>query len=116
MEEVCPQSRLPELIDSVDEVDLTRYNESVLSGCATNRYGWEYDMEVGFDVLGLLAKDASGALPVKGEEDLVDGDDAERWAESVNECSSAAVASRESINSPLCESLSSWTPTVHPDR
>ena len=34
----------------------------------------------------------------------------------MKECSSAAVASREPSSSPLCERLSSWTPTVHPER
>lgn len=73
-------------------------------------------MEVGFDELGLLVRDASRVWPGNGEEDLVVGDDADRCAESVSECSSAAVASREASSSPLWESLSSCTPTVHPER
>jgi hypothetical protein len=103
-------------MDSVEEVDRTRYRESVLSGWATKRYGWEYDMDVGFEVLGLLTKEASREPPGKGDEDRVEGDEADRYAESVNECSSAAVAKRDSSSSPLSVSLSSCTPTVHPER
>ena len=73
-------------------------------------------MEVGFDELGLLATDASRFRPGKGEDDLVDGEDTERYAESVKECSSAAVASRDASSSPSWESLSSCTPIVHPVR
>jgi hypothetical protein len=73
-------------------------------------------MEVGFDVLGLLTMEASREPPGNGDDDRVDGDDAERCADSVNECSSAAVASRDSRISPLGESLNSCTPTVHPER
>jgi hypothetical protein len=87
-----------------------------LSGCATKRYGWEYDMDVGLEVLGLLAEDASLEPPGNGDEGRVIGEEAERCADSVNECSSAAVASRDSSSSPLWDSLSSWTPTVHPER
>jgi hypothetical protein len=64
-------------------------------------------MEVGFDELGLLVRDASRVWPGNGEEGLVVGDDADRCAESVKECSSAAVASREANSSPLWESLNS---------
>jgi hypothetical protein len=58
-------------------------------------------MDVGFDVPGLLASDASREPPGNGDEDRVVGDDAERYAESVKECSSAAVANRDSSSSPL---------------
>lgn len=53
----------------------------------------------------------------KGDDDgRVGGEDAEREEERVKECSSAAVASRDSRTSPLCDSLSSCTPTVHPEK
>lgn len=73
-------------------------------------------MEVGFDVPGLLIREASLEAPGNGDEARVVGEDMERYADSVNECSSAAVASRDSINSPWCVSRSSCTPTVQPDR
>jgi hypothetical protein len=116
MEDVWPQSELPELIDSAAVVDLTKYDDKVLSEWATRRYGWEYDMEVGFDVAEVLAWNASRVFPASGEDDLVDGDDADRDAESINGCSSAAVASRESSSSPWSESLSSCNPTLQPLR
>lgn len=72
-------------------------------------------MEVGFAVLGMLVKPFS-RLPGNGDDDRVVHDDVDRYADSVKECSSAAVASRDSSNSPFSESLSSWTPTVQPER
>jgi hypothetical protein len=42
-------------------------------------------MEVGFDVLGLLTTVASRDPPGNGDDDRVDGDDAERYADNVNE-------------------------------
>jgi len=113
---VWPQRRLPELIDNADDVDRTRYKDRVLSGCATRRYGCEYDIDVGLDRLGVIASEASRVVPGKGDDDRVEGDEADRNSDRVNECSSAAVDSRDSSSSPLCDSLSSCTPTVHPDR
>jgi hypothetical protein len=72
-------------------------------------------MDVGFDLLGPLGADASCALFGGGDGGRL-SDEVERYAESVNECSSAAVANRDSTNSPLCDSISSCTPTVQPDR
>ena len=72
-------------------------------------------MEVGFDLLGPLGARASSARSGKGDDERAD-EEAARYVESVNECSSAAVASRDSIRSPLCESMSSCTPTVQPDK
>ena len=72
-------------------------------------------MEVGFDRLGPLGTDASLALLDEGDGGSL-SDEVERYAESLKECSSAAVANRDSIKSPLCDSISSCTPTVQPDR
>jgi hypothetical protein len=116
IEDVWPQRRLPELIDRAVEVERTKYKDSVLSGCATRRYGCEYDMEVGFDRPGPLGRDPSLGVPGKGDGERVEGEGADRHAESVKACSSAAVANRDSRSSPVGESLSSCTPTVHPDR
>jgi hypothetical protein len=48
-----------------------------LSGWATRRYGWEYDMDVGLEMLGAV-KGKSRGIPRYGEEERVDGDEAER--------------------------------------
>jgi hypothetical protein len=73
-------------------------------------------MDVGFDLLGPLGRGDSLVPSWKGDGKRVDRDDAERHADKVKECSSAAVANRDSNRSPLCESRSSCRPTVHPDR
>lgn len=64
----------------------------------------------------MLADDSSRGVRGKGEDERVVGEDVERYAESVKEYSSAAVASREPSSSPLCERFNSCTPTVHPER
>jgi hypothetical protein len=64
-------------------------------------------------VLGTgLVQEQSG----RGDEDRMLGDDAERYADNVKDSSSAAVARRDSSNSPFGDNLSSCTPTVHPER
>jgi hypothetical protein len=73
-------------------------------------------MEVGFDLLGPLGREVSRVPPRKGDGERVEDEDAERHAERVNACSSAAVASRESRSSPVGDNLSSCTPTVQPER
>ena len=55
----------------------------MLSGCATRRYGCEYDIDVGFEWLGVLSKDISRDLLGKGEDERVEGDDMERCPYSV---------------------------------
>lgn len=81
MDDVWPHRRLPELMESAAVVERTRYSESVLSGWATRRYGCEYDMEVGFERVGLLVvvdRESSREGPGKGDEERVDGDE-EEW-------------------------------------
>jgi hypothetical protein len=72
-------------------------------------------MDVGFDLLGPLGVRPSMAVSSKGDDERAE-EEASRYVERVNECSSAAVANRDSIRSPLCESISSCTPTVQPDK
>lgn len=55
----------------------------------------------------MLVIEGSHNMPVNGDEERVFGEDAELYADSVKECSSAAVASRDPSNSPLCERFSS---------
>ena len=57
-------------------------------------------MDVGFDEFGLPAKNASRVLPGKGDDARVDGEEADRYADNVNEFSSEAVASLDSRSSP----------------
>jgi hypothetical protein len=64
-------------------------------------------MDVGFELLGVLVNEGSRDVPDNGDDERVDGDDADRYAERVKECSSAAVASRDPRSSPLCERFSS---------
>lgn len=73
-------------------------------------------MEVGFDVLALRFKDICRGPLSEGEELRVEGDDADRYVESVKECSSEAVANLDCSSSPLSESRNSCTPTVQPVR
>ena len=79
----------------------------MLSGWATRRYGCEYDIDVGCELLGAPIKDGSRGVPGNGEDERVDGDEADRNAERVKECSSAAVASREPRSLPSCERFNS---------
>jgi hypothetical protein len=67
-------------------------------------------------VLGLPANVASREIPGNGDEDRVEGDDAERCVDNVEARVSVAVVRRDSSSSPSCESRSSCTPTVQPDR
>jgi hypothetical protein len=64
----------------------------------------------------VLGTGVSREQPRCGDDDRVLGDDAERYADNVKDCLSAAVARRDSSNSPLGDNLSSCTPTVHPER
>lgn len=64
-------------------------------------------MDVGFEFLEVFTNGVSRGVPGNGEDERVVDEDVERYAESVKECSSAAVASRDPRSSPLSERLSS---------